>query len=150
MLEPKNAEPEPIPTTSAATSAAYGGNGNAHNAFDLLLPMMRKMWAEWQEVEVGGGGSGRRNMGATTAECTLPSTANMSSSVVQLVPQQKALKNLLLPRRRESPFARFTLTHARDESVTGFVVGYGRIYIIYCPFSPHVGLSFISNHLTPS
>lgn len=42
-LEPKNAEPEPSPTFP------FGGNGNAHNAFDLLLPMMRKMWAEWRQ-----------------------------------------------------------------------------------------------------
>lgn len=54
-------------------------------------------------------------MGATAAECTLPSTANMSSSVVQLVPQRKTSQESTA--NKASPFASFPLTHVRDESV---------------------------------
>lgn len=53
-------------------------------------------------------------MGATADECTLPSTANMSSSVVQLVPQRKTSQESTA--KKESPFASFRFTHDGDES----------------------------------
>lgn len=53
-------------------------------------------------------------MGATADECTLPSTANMSSRVVQLVPQRKTSQESTA--KKESPFASFPITHNGDES----------------------------------